>query len=324
MATKGNKKATTSKTKKAAKPGASTKASTAKRTKKAATPTRKAAASPAKSTKRPSAQPKTAAARATVPRSTKKATKGKQMTPNPTKTPRKATKADAKKAPAAKAPAAKATGAKASATPAPAGASPSVDENATRVGASRTRAAGSGTKKSGARAAAAPVEESPAALRSRKRARQRLMQKFRRILLDKQASLLEAYHIAKGDSQTSTSDGTEDYIDYAVSSYAREFSLSLSEMERKNLRLVEEALARLDRKTFGDCQQCGNEIPIPRLDVEPWARHCIRCQELEDQGLLEERDSEWDDEEAVSSETEARLAGEGDEESDEEEREESN
>ena len=84
-------------------------------------------------------------------------------------------------------------------------------------------------------------------------------------------------------------DGTEDYIDYAVSSYDRDFTLSLSEMERKQLVLAEEALRRIARGEFGTCLNCGQEIPEKRLEVEPWARYCIRCQELDEQGLLVDR-----------------------------------
>jgi hypothetical protein len=35
------------------------------------------------------------------------------------------------------------------------------------------------------------------------------------------------------------------------------------------------------------CLQCGREIPRKRLDVQPWARHCVACQELEEKGLLQ-------------------------------------
>ena len=109
-----------------------------------------------------------------------------------------------------------------------------------------------------------------------------------------QRAVLQAFSSAKGQTDIS-SDGTEDYIDYAVSSYTREFSLSLSEMERKQLRLIEEALKRIDRGEFGRCMNCGTPIPEPRLDVEPWARYCIKCQELDELGLLEERDGDFDD-----------------------------
>ena len=109
---------------------------------------------------------------------------------------------------------------------------------------------------------------------------------FRKMLVERQAELAEAYKVAKGDSRREIDNGTEDYIDYAVNSYAKEFLLSLSEMDRKQILLVQDALRRIDRSEYGLCLQCGQEILRKRLEVAPWARHCVRCQELEERGLL--------------------------------------
>ena len=109
---------------------------------------------------------------------------------------------------------------------------------------------------------------------------------FRELLLKKRQDLMRAYAISKGDSQAELDNGTEDYVDYAVNSYAREFLLSLTEMDRKQLLLVEEALNRIDRGEYGYCQQCGEDVNPKRLEVQPWARHCLPCQELEEKGLL--------------------------------------
>ena len=109
---------------------------------------------------------------------------------------------------------------------------------------------------------------------------------FRELLLKKRQDLMRAYAISKGDSQAELDNGTEDYVDYAVNSYAREFLLSLTELDRKHLLLVEEALNRIDRGEYGYCQQCGEDVAVKRLEAQPWARHCLRCQELEEKGLL--------------------------------------
>jgi hypothetical protein len=42
-------------------------------------------------------------------------------------------------------------------------------------------------------------------------------------------------------------------------------------------------------------------IPVPRLEVEPWARHCVRCQELEEQGLLADIEPDLDEEEETEA-----------------------
>ena len=121
-------------------------------------------------------------------------------------------------------------------------------------------------------------------------------------LLSRRAALVEAYHSAKGNTKASTAGGTEDYIDYAVSSYERDFSLSMTELERKQLLLVEEALGRIRRKEYGRCLNCGVGIPQRRLEVEAWARYCIPCQELDDMGQLEEPVFDTDDDASTSDE----------------------
>jgi RNA polymerase-binding transcription factor len=127
---------------------------------------------------------------------------------------------------------------------------------------------------------------------------------FRDILLRKRQQLMHAYSISKGDSQSELDNGTEDYVDYAVNSYAREFLLSLTELDRKQLLMVEDALNRIDRGEFGYCQQCGEEINRKRLEVQPWARHCVRCQELEEKGVLPQYPAAAGEEEEFAEEPE--------------------
>ena len=170
--------------------------------------------------------------------------------------------------------------------------------------------------------AAKPVKKQPLTAEEKKaRAQQRAAErKFLREskarLLARREALVEAYHSAKGNTKASTAGGTEDYIDYAVSSYERDFSLSMTELERKNLLLVEEALARVRRGEYGSCLNCGVVIPPRRLEVEAWARYCIPCQELDDQGLLEDPvfESETDEEPAAGGNVDEE--DEGDEEED--------
>lgn len=129
------------------------------------------------------------------------------------------------------------------------------------------------------------------------------LEHFKKKLLKKHKEFIKKFSKTKGDTKETTRDGTEDYIDYAVNSYAKEFLLSLSEMDRKQLVLIEEALRRIQNGKYAKCQQCTKEISNKRLEAAPWARHCVKCQELEEQGLLphysfrrdEEKNLEYED-----------------------------
>ncbi len=83
-------------------------------------------------------------------------------------------------------------------------------------------------------------------------------------------------------------DVSQDPADKASNSYTKELLFSQSTNERNTLKLIQEAIVRLSDGDFGECQNCGQDIQPKRLDAIPWAAYCIRCQELQEQGLLEE------------------------------------
>ncbi len=45
------------------------------------------------------------------------------------------------------------------------------------------------------------------------------------------------------------------------------------------LTAVEEALTRIEEGTYGRCRDCGEEIPLARLEILPFATRCVDCQE---------------------------------------------
>ena len=48
--------------------------------------------------------------------------------------------------------------------------------------------------------------------------------------------------------------------------------------ERFILREIEAALIRLDRGTYGRCEECGAAIAAVRLEILPYTRYCVSCQ----------------------------------------------
>lgn len=58
--------------------------------------------------------------------------------------------------------------------------------------------------------------------------------------------------------------------------------LNLSEVERdaEELRRIEAALRRAKDGSYGSCVDCNTVIPTPRLEAEPTALRCVRCQEI--------------------------------------------
>jgi DnaK suppressor protein len=85
-------------------------------------------------------------------------------------------------------------------------------------------------------------------------------------------------------------DVSQDPADKASNSYTKELLFSQSTNERNTLKLIEEALERINDGSFGECLNCGEDIQPKRLDAIPWAPYCIKCQELQEQGLLGDKE----------------------------------
>lgn len=51
---------------------------------------------------------------------------------------------------------------------------------------------------------------------------------------------------------------------------------------------ITSALTRIQEGTYGDCIRCGNEIDQRRLQVVPWSKFCIVCQEESERGQRSE------------------------------------
>lgn len=85
---------------------------------------------------------------------------------------------------------------------------------------------------------------------------------------------------ATGYSQHQADQGTDDFD--------RTISLEVTTKEYQLLRQIERALEKVDEKTYGICDVSGDDIPVARLDVVPYATMTVKSQELFEKGLLTE------------------------------------
>jgi len=63
--------------------------------------------------------------------------------------------------------------------------------------------------------------------------------------------------------------------DMGTDNYEQEFTLGLVEKDRRVLREINQALAKIQDGTFGLCEGTGKPIGKPRLEVQPWAKYSI-------------------------------------------------
>jgi DnaK suppressor protein len=107
--------------------------------------------------------------------------------------------------------------------------------------------------------------------------------RLRQLLLERREALLR-----EGDIELPKEAGDDDTArkpDEDAAPLAEMSQIIASKRNRTRTRQLEQivaALARIeeDPDGIGCCDGCGDEIPIRRLELMPWVRLCIACQEL--------------------------------------------
>jgi len=111
---------------------------------------------------------------------------------------------------------------------------------------------------------------------------------YRERLLKMKKDLLESLksRYEEAISLGEDNDG-KDSADEAYNLYNKNLMLGRVETDALKLRLVEQALKRLEEGTYGVCIECGEDIEEKRLEYVPFARYCTDCKsELEKKGVI--------------------------------------
>lgn len=76
-----------------------------------------------------------------------------------------------------------------------------------------------------------------------------------------------------GESRANTDDTAD------VASENSELDLSINLLSRAQVELdeIEQAMERIDQRSYGRCDDCGQPIPIARLEAIPTATSCVPC-----------------------------------------------
>jgi DnaK suppressor protein len=111
---------------------------------------------------------------------------------------------------------------------------------------------------------------------------------YRDRLLARRESLFSLVTEAEMSSRERDLEATQDPADMAANAYTKELLISMSANDRKLLQLIDEALERVEGGEYGECVNCGEPVAEKRLDAVPWTRYCLKCQDLQERGLLNE------------------------------------
>src|SRR5881392_3628879 len=109
---------------------------------------------------------------------------------------------------------------------------------------------------------------------------------YRDKLMSRREGLVGQVQAAEAYSRERDAEATQDPADMAANAYTKELLMSMSTNDRQLLESIDAALYRIEDGDYGKCDHCGDPIQEKRLEAVPWAHHCVKCQELNEKGLL--------------------------------------
>jgi DnaK suppressor protein len=111
---------------------------------------------------------------------------------------------------------------------------------------------------------------------------------FARLLLEERKRLkdelseMEEHQLKTEEKPVADAANEDDLVDVATETFEREKELALESGVQGILEMVEEALRKIQKGTYGVCESCGKPIDGNRLRAIPYARLCIKCKEREE------------------------------------------
>jgi DnaK suppressor protein len=117
----------------------------------------------------------------------------------------------------------------------------------------------------------------------------RELTKFKSLLLIKRAEVFGDIEQMEADALRSSSGDLshlpQHLADQGSDSYEQSLSLDLAAADRRLIKEIDDALARIDSRTYGVCERTGKPIRKTRLQELPWARYSIEAaREMERRG----------------------------------------
>jgi DnaK suppressor protein len=102
------------------------------------------------------------------------------------------------------------------------------------------------------------------------------LEEFRTVLQGRLDNLLSDAHSTVSDL-IEGEDNFPDPTDRATAESDCNFLLRIRERERNLNFKIRKAMQRIDEGTFGECENCGEEIGLNRLRSRPVTTLCIEC-----------------------------------------------
>ena len=105
---------------------------------------------------------------------------------------------------------------------------------------------------------------------------------LKKLLINKKLGLLTEVKKAMGDKLEvdvrMTFDLLKDNPDKSVDELLKHIDARIMGNKSEEIDDIDAALHKLDDGSYGVCEECGEDIPVKRLDAVPSASYCVSCQ----------------------------------------------
>lgn len=102
--------------------------------------------------------------------------------------------------------------------------------------------------------------------------------KFKSLFEHEKTRLLFSGRVSN-EQFTVQSDDLMDEVDFTSFEIENQMRMRLASREALYLKKIEEALLRIQAGTFGQCEECEEDIEIKRLEARPTTTLCVACKE---------------------------------------------
>lgn len=102
--------------------------------------------------------------------------------------------------------------------------------------------------------------------------------KFKALFENQRKNLIYTGKILNEDFNLQQDD-LPDEVDLTSSEIEQNMRIRLRNRETFFMKKIDAALKRIEEGVFGDCEDCGDEIGLRRLEARPTATLCVTCKE---------------------------------------------
>jgi len=103
---------------------------------------------------------------------------------------------------------------------------------------------------------------------------------FKKGLEEQQQKIKSNLNISSSEMDDFVNYDPKDEGDYASIALEQSLGSKISNIQAKNLELIEKSLEKIDHNCYGICKLCEEPIRTERLKIKMFAEYCISCREI--------------------------------------------